>query len=347
MWRTVIVDDEPWALEGLAEVIDWRAAGFSIEGRFTDPQEAFAFLCENQPDVVFTDIRMPEISGVELISMARQRGIGCKFVLISAYEDFKAAQQAILLDVCGYVLKPYDQEEINKVAEIIRKHLEKENGVPQLDWQDSPELTLEKAAAWERELRHFSGGFLCLHEEQGRRPEPLEGGRLLSLPVKGAGSGFLVLSNDARAARALFLDGADSAGWGVSQAHAPADEGIPAMLREAWYSLQCRFHYSVRELVGEIQLYLCENMGKDLILGQIAQHYHFSEPYFCVLFKRGAGVPVMRFIQLVRINYAAYLIRTTDNRLQDISEQVGFNNYSYFGKLFKKYQGVTPESCRE
>ncbi len=119
------------------------------------------------------------------------------------------------------------------------------------------------------------------------------------------------------------------------------------MLREAWYSLQCHFQYSMKDLVGDIQLYLCENMEKELLLGQIAQRYHFSEPYFCVLFKRGAGVSVMRFIQLVRIHYAAYLIRTTTKRLQEISEEVGFNNYSYFGKLFKKYQGVTPENCRE
>ena len=60
-----MIDDEPWALEGLAQIIDWQAAGFSIEGRFTDPQEALKFLCESRPDVVFTDIRMPGLSGVE------------------------------------------------------------------------------------------------------------------------------------------------------------------------------------------------------------------------------------------------------------------------------------------
>ncbi|MCI9256989.1 response regulator [Oscillospiraceae bacterium 42-9] len=347
MWKTVMIDDEPWALEGLAEIIDWQAAGFSIQGRFTDPQEAFAFLCESWPDVVFTDIRMPGLSGVDLISMARQKGIDCEFVLISAYEDFKAAQQAILLDVCGYVLKPYDSEEIHKVAEILQRHLEKRRGAPQLDWREPPELTRRKAASWQEKLPCYSGGFFCLHEEPDQRLRPWEGVERLPVSVKGAGSGFLVLSNDARAARAAFLDQPGSEGWGVSQPHALAEEALPVMLREAWYSLRCRFQYSVKDLVGDIQLYLCENMGKELVLGQIAQRYHFSEPYFCVLFKRGSGVSVMRFIQLVRVHYAAYLIRTTTKRLQDISEEVGFNNYSYFGKLFKKYQGVTPESCRE
>lgn len=340
-----MIDDEPWALEGLAQIIDWQAVGFSIEGRFTDPQEALKFLCESRPDVVFTDIRMPGLSGVELISMARQRGIGCEFVLISAYEDFKAAQQAIMLDVCGYVLKPYDPEEIDKVAEILRKHLEKRSTAPQLDWKDPPQLTLQKVSVWEKEFQRYTGGFLCLHEDSQKRLEPWEGVRLLPLSVKGAGSGVLVLSNDARSALSAFWERHED--WGVSQVHTSIEENFPVMLKEAWYALQCRFRYALKDLVGDIQLYLCENMGRELILGQIAQRYHFSEPYFCVLFKRGAGVPVMRFIQLVRINYAAYLIRTTGMRLQEISEQVGFNNYSYFGKLFKKYQGITPESCRE
>lgn len=56
MYTVVIVDDEPWALQGLAEIIDWNNEGFSIIGQFTDPDEAFEFLCKKEPDVVFTDI---------------------------------------------------------------------------------------------------------------------------------------------------------------------------------------------------------------------------------------------------------------------------------------------------
>lgn len=54
MYTVVIVDDEPWALQGLAEIIDWNNEGFSIIGQFTDPDEAFEFLCKKEPDVVFT-----------------------------------------------------------------------------------------------------------------------------------------------------------------------------------------------------------------------------------------------------------------------------------------------------
>ena len=97
MYTVVIVDDEPWALQGLAEIIDWNNEGFSIIGQFTDPDEAFEFLCKKEPDVVFTDIRMPGLSGLDLIEMSRVKGLNCEFVLISSYEDFEAAQKGIRL----------------------------------------------------------------------------------------------------------------------------------------------------------------------------------------------------------------------------------------------------------
>ncbi|MFR3705256.1 MAG: response regulator [Acutalibacter sp.] len=93
MYTVVIIDDEPWALQGLAEIIDWSSHGFSIIGQFTDPDEAFEFLCEKEPDVVFTDIRMPGLSGLDLIEMSHREGLNCEFVLISSYEDFDAAQK--------------------------------------------------------------------------------------------------------------------------------------------------------------------------------------------------------------------------------------------------------------
>ena len=106
MYTVVIIDDEPWALQGLAEIIDWSRDGFSIIGQFTDPDEAFEFLREKEPDVVFTDIRMPGLSGLDLIEMSKREGLNCEFVLISSYEDFEAAQKGIRLHVWEYILKP-------------------------------------------------------------------------------------------------------------------------------------------------------------------------------------------------------------------------------------------------
>lgn len=345
MYRAVMVDDEPWALEGLAEVIDWEKAGFAVERRFTDPGEAFDYLCAKEPDVVFTDIRMPGLSGVEMIAQAREKGLDCEFVLISSYEDFEAAQRAIRLSVCQYVLKPYDTEELEELAALLRERLAQKQSVPGFDWREPPEECLRKAEALRGAAQRYSGGFLCLFPEGEPEPPALPGGEWLPLSVRGVDRALLAVTNDPRAARERFLKSA-GAGCGVSRAHGKAAEELPLLLREAWYSLRCGFHYAEKEVVGEIQFYLCANMHSELSLGSTAERFHFSEPYFCALFKRGTGVSVMHFIQQARIRYAGYLIRSSGKKLQEISEEVGFSNYSYFGKLFKKYLGTTPESYR-
>ena len=154
MYTVVIIDDEPWALQGLAEIIDWEAAGFSIEGKFTNSEEAFAFLCEKEPDVVFTDVRMPGISGLDLIEMSLREGLKCEFVLISSYEDFEAAQRAIRLHVWEYVLKPYNAYDIQNIARVLLRHLGDKSGLSRLDWNASPEEILQDSET----LRKRIGG---------------------------------------------------------------------------------------------------------------------------------------------------------------------------------------------
>ena len=116
MYTVVIIDDEPWALQGLAEIIDWEAAGFSIEGKFTNSEEAFAFCAKRSPMWSLRSVRMPGFSGLDLIEMSYRKGLKCEFVLISSYEDFEAAQRAIRLQVWEYVLKPYNAYDIQNIA---------------------------------------------------------------------------------------------------------------------------------------------------------------------------------------------------------------------------------------
>lgn len=80
--------------------------------------------------------------------------------------------------------------------------------------------------------------------------------------------------------------------WGASRVHKSRVNSLPQMLQEAWYALWAGFSYSGSEKVGEIQFYLCKNMNEEFSLKSVAEKYHFSEPYFCTLFKKGTGMSV-------------------------------------------------------
>ena len=346
MYTVVIVDDEPWALQGLAEIIDWNNEGFSIIGQFTDPDEAFEFLCKKEPDVVFTDIRMPGLSGLDLIEMSRVKGLNCEFVLISSYEDFEAAQKGIRLHVWEYILKPYNAEDIHSVTKVLSLHLEKRNDLVSVEWNDCAEEILRKAGSLQDQLKNYQTMVLYICSRPCEEPEVLREEKWIPFVVKDTGGAYLRVSAESHMSR-LNLPQEDNQKWGVSREHKSGVNSLPQMLQEAWYALWAGFSYSGSEKVGEIQFYLCKNMNEEFSLKSVAEKYHFSEPYFCTLFKKGIGMSVIHFVQHIRIHYGTYLIRSSEKKLQEIAEEVGFENYSYFGKLFKRYIGQTPEAYRD
>lgn len=118
----MIVDDEPKIARGILNLISARE-GYKAAGIFCDAAEALAFMEQNSVDVVITDIRMPEISGLELIRRIRRMNGDVRIVILSGYGDFSYAQKAIELGVTRYLLKPTDPAELIGTLEGIRAEL--------------------------------------------------------------------------------------------------------------------------------------------------------------------------------------------------------------------------------
>lgn len=124
MLKAFIVDDEPSVLEGLRIFVDWNKEGYEIVGEASDGASAFPIICEKQPDLVICDIRMPGLTGLELIEKIKSSALPTpKFLILSGYSDFSYAQKAIQLGAIGYLTKPLDSEELvqelSRTAEII------------------------------------------------------------------------------------------------------------------------------------------------------------------------------------------------------------------------------------
>jgi two-component system, response regulator YesN len=104
--RVLIVDDEPFFRSALRALLPWEKHGFAVAGEAIDGAEALAFLRREPVDVVFTDIRMPVMDGIELIRAARAEGLGARFVVLSAYDEFSLVKGAFLEGARDYLLKP-------------------------------------------------------------------------------------------------------------------------------------------------------------------------------------------------------------------------------------------------
>ena len=98
--KIVIVDDEPKIRNGLSKLLSSRP-GFDITGVFENAMEALEQLSVSYADVIITDIKMPEINGLDLINRIREKDENTKIIILSGYSDFSFAQRAIELGVTG------------------------------------------------------------------------------------------------------------------------------------------------------------------------------------------------------------------------------------------------------
>ncbi len=107
----MLVDDESYTRQGLRNLIDWEACGYRVTDEADNGEDAFAIIRSRQPDLVITDIRMPEMDGLELIRRSREElPASPSFIIISGYDDFSYAQQAVRYGVFDFVLKPIDED---------------------------------------------------------------------------------------------------------------------------------------------------------------------------------------------------------------------------------------------
>jgi|GEM_PF-387418 Response regulator containing CheY-like receiver domain and AraC-type DNA-binding domain len=128
MYRVLLVDDEPFAIEGLQLLIDWEKNGFEVESVCGDGEEAARLIRESKPDLVVTDIRMPSMDGLELITQMRLEGHKqTKFVVMSGYSDFEYARRALQLGVSHYLTKPIMSDEADEVLESLNRVMEEES----------------------------------------------------------------------------------------------------------------------------------------------------------------------------------------------------------------------------
>mgnify|MGYP000161406916 CR=1 FL=1 len=255
MYRVLLVDDEAWALVGIRKIFKWNEKGFEVIGETTDSEEAFQMICEQKPDVVFTDIRMPEVSGIDLIKMTRDRGGDTEFVIISGFGEFSYAQEALRQGAFDYRLKPLQYSEADELLEKLFAHLEEKN----------------------KNSRHRD---------------------------KSVDAVSTVMEMD-----------------------------------------HCK-HIDANENFKDLLMFVNQNFKQELYLKELSSKFFINETYCSELFKKVTGKTFSEYINNLRIKNACRLFDTTGLTVDEVAREIGYKDYYYFNKVFKKYTGSTPFKYR-
>ena len=113
-YKIVIAEDEELQLNSLVKKVEKFCPGFTVVGTAQTGSQAYKLICEKAPDILISDIRMPVMTGIELMEKARIMFPELQFIIISGFSEFEYARSAIRLQVSDYLLKPVETEELQK-----------------------------------------------------------------------------------------------------------------------------------------------------------------------------------------------------------------------------------------
>ncbi|WP_123041373.1 response regulator [Cohnella candidum] len=127
MYKAIIVDDEAVVRVGLKNTIDWEAHGFRLIGDYENGRDAWEAIERDKPDLVISDISMPFMDGLELAGLVVSQYPYVKMIILTGFDEFEYAQQAIRLKVSDFILKPITAREIRQLLDKIRLEMDEEN----------------------------------------------------------------------------------------------------------------------------------------------------------------------------------------------------------------------------
>ncbi|MEK0315206.1 response regulator transcription factor [Cohnella sp. 56] len=474
MFKVLLVDDEQWALMGLKSSLAWERAGLTVVCETTNSVAALETIERLKPDVVFSDIRMPVYSGLDLMRICRERGITSEFIIVSGYAEFEYAKSALKYGAFDYLLKPINEDELQKLASKLVVHLSEksvsERGADLFDFEalfeqseigpgsryasfqacllsgvapndiaaamaikDVSSFILKVGHGQYMVLLNFAPAAVQAVEEavgellrQANRSDGSTGAgfsetaarltnwnKLLNQAFKAYASGFLDADRplrrytraDTEAVKQLVDRFFTAATARRADELGDLCRSLPATFKQPGFGIEAveyfhnslsvlyRYKYGERfaeaalepltynglaakhkniddyvaylshacggyasgqskptasdEDFGRLLSHIHAHFSEDLYLGDLSRDFHISPTYLCELFRKKTGQTFTKYINELRLDKAREYMLLSDISMAEISEKVGFKDYFYFSKLFKKNVGVSPAQYRK
>ena len=124
MLKVLVVDDESTVRKGIILGVDWGKMDCVVAGEATNGLEGLEAVERYNPNLIITDVRMPKMDGIEMLTQLRARGCKAQVILLTAYSEFSYARAALQLGAVDYLLKPFRDQELIAAIQRVRQQAE-------------------------------------------------------------------------------------------------------------------------------------------------------------------------------------------------------------------------------
>ena len=364
MVKVFLVEDEAIIRHGIRDNIDWASHGFEFAGEAGDGEYAYPLILKAQPDILVTDIKMPFMDGLELSRLVKKTLPRTRIIVLSGYNEFEYAKEAIKIGISDYLLKPVSSagliDALKKAADEIREEREKSKLLERyfVSYEKYTEF-LDKTD-YSGVDRKLINDFLKLGSVEECSPfveeyfaaigehnyKSLLLRQYMTMDIFYCVQEFL---------KKLKADPPEVPESVVDIKRVPkVIESVEMtkayLIEEFTAALQARDRASndrYGSVIRDAKEYIRANFSQsDLSLNRIAAHIGVSPSYFSSIFKQETGQSFVEYLTQVRMERACELLKCTSYRTFEIGEQVGYNDSHYFSAAFKKAMGQSPKEYK-
>ncbi|MFC0273262.1 response regulator [Metabacillus herbersteinensis] len=380
--KTLIVDDEFNVRDVIRHLGQWEKYGITDILEARNGEEAKRIIERDIPEIIFTDVKMPGMSGIELIEWLNTISYPGKVILITGFDDYSFMRKAIQCNIFDYLMKPIEADAFNQTLEASVKSWAneeedrhyKETGV----YEDVKRLRMNqlvtKACSGELFDTNEMTSYLPQADEydltlisfyQMHHSEPYIQLLADDLVDRELGNAF-ALQNDHSLCLVITVkkQWLSVEEWISQQFDIPVRtvsgdplkslEEIPQSFQSLQKAMEEQNFRSIhrlnnldnarrmQDIVSYVEMYYME----ELSLEKLSNRFFLSREHISRKFKQETGMPLSKYVIKLRIDQAKYWLNETDESIYSISLMLGYQDENYFSKLFKKVVGMTPFEYR-
>ena len=364
MIKVFLVEDEAIIRRGIKKNVEWEKNGFEFVGEAGDGEYAYPQILKTEPDILITDIKMPFMDGLELSHLVKKILPNTKIIILSGYNEFEYAKEAITIGISEYLLKPVTAASLTAVLRKVKEEIREEKEKSRL--LERYFVSYEKYNAF-LDKTDYTGVDRKLIQDFLKLGSAGEEGMFIDeyLAAVGENNYRSLLLRQYMTIDIFFCVQEFLKGLSDCADEIPPELGdikyIPKIVvseEQTVSYLKELFAFAISErdrvsgnrygsLIDTAKQYLAEHFeSNDVSLNTVAAQVGVSSSYFSSIFKQETGQSFVEYLTKLRIDKACELLRCTTLRTAEIGERVGYNDPHYFSATFKKVTGVSPKDYK-